>query len=191
MEKLKDPAIMLSVANMVGLVGTTAYFYKQLESLRADMVALSRTMQTVVKKLDEVQRTDQRKSELVNELDREVSRMSELVNELPSFELTDNIDRDLEEVYKVLGDNGMGADRPSQERSRRGSRSAGHRDRERERESRPDSDNAPRRDTGLHRRTRPSRLDSKRADPSEFTDSHNENSELIDMVRSRRTNDRT
>lgn len=124
MEKIKDPAMLLAIVNSVGLVGTTAYFYKQLESIRADMVKFSQTLTGVLRKLSEIEKGDQHKNEALHTLNDQVKRINEQIEDLPTFDAMDNMDMDLSELVAVLEENNIQVDRPSQEKvkSKRGGR---------------------------------------------------------------------
>ena len=130
MEKLKDPAMLLSVANSIGLVGSTAYFYKQLEAIRLDMVKMSQTLTAVLRKVAEIEKGEQHKSETVHALGDQIKRLNEQIERLPSFGDFDNIDLDLTEIVDVLMENNISIERPSQ--ASRGRRSGDRRDSRRE-----------------------------------------------------------
>ena len=120
MEKLKDPAMLLSVANSIGLIGTTAYFYKQLEAIRLDMVKMSQTLNGVVRKLSELEKGEQHKNEALHTLNDQIKRINDQIDELPSFDAVDNLDVDLTEIVTVLSEQNIQVERPSQQsRSRR------------------------------------------------------------------------
>ena len=126
MEKLKDPAMLLSVANSIGLVGSTAYFYKQLEAVRIDMVKMSQTLTAVLRKISEMEKGEQHKSETVHALSDQIKRLNEQIERLPSFDHVDNLDLDLSEIVEILAENNITVERPSQ--APRGRRSGDRRD---------------------------------------------------------------
>lgn len=127
MEKLKDAAMLLSIANSIGLVGTTAYFYKQIEAVRLDMVKMSQTMTGVLRKLSEMEKGDQHKTEALHALNDQIKRINDQIDDLPSFDSMDNIDLDLTEIIAVLEDNNIQVDRPSLQTYGRGRRSGDRR----------------------------------------------------------------
>jgi hypothetical protein len=114
MEKLKDPAMLLSVVNSIGLIGTTVYFYKQLESMRSDMVKISQTLTGILRKISEIEKGEQNKSDALYLLNEQVKRINEQIDELESLENMDNLDMDLSEIISVLKDNNISVERPSQ-----------------------------------------------------------------------------
>jgi septal ring factor EnvC (AmiA/AmiB activator) len=89
MEALKDKAMYLTVANSVGLFGATTYFYKQLETMRSDMVKISQTLTGIVRKLAELEKGNQNKTEALHTLNEQIKRMND---ELESIQLIDIID---------------------------------------------------------------------------------------------------
>jgi TolA-binding protein len=116
MEKLKDPAMILAITANIGVVGTSAYFYKQLEAIRADLVKMSQTLTGVVRKLAEMEKGDQHKGEALHTLNDQVKNINQAIEDLPSFESIDNLDIDLNEIIAVLEENNIPIERPSQAR---------------------------------------------------------------------------
>jgi len=112
MEALKDKAMYLTVANSVGLFGATTYFYRQLETMKLDMVKISQTLTGIVIKLSEIEKGDQNKTEALHTLNEQIKRMND---ELESIQLIDIIDNDIDELVNVLQDNNINFDRPSQQ----------------------------------------------------------------------------
>lgn len=111
MEKLKDPAMLLSLANSIGLVGSTAYFYKQLEAVRADMVKISQTLTGVLRKLSEMEKGEQQKGEALHTLNDQIKHINQQVSDLPSFEFADNVEFDLDEIVAALSDHDIHVER--------------------------------------------------------------------------------
>jgi len=114
MEKLKDPAMLLSVANSIGIVGTTAYFYKQLEAQRLDLIKLSQTLTAVTRKVAEMEKGEQNKGEALHSLNNQIKEVNQQLENMPTFEHIENLDQDLTEITSVLEDNDIPIDRPSQ-----------------------------------------------------------------------------
>ena len=110
MEALKDKAMYLTVANSVGLFGATTYFYRQLETMKLDMVKISQTLTGIVRKLAEIEKGDQNKTEALHTLNEQIKRMND---ELESIQLIDIIDNDIEELVGVLQDNNINFERQS------------------------------------------------------------------------------
>lgn len=114
MEKLKEPAMLLSVANSIGLVGTTAYFYKQLEVVRVDMIKMSQTLQSVLRKLSDMDKAEQNKGEALHILNDQIKRINDQLEDMPSINEIDGVDLDLSEIVSVLSENNIQVERPSQ-----------------------------------------------------------------------------
>lgn len=114
MEKIKDPAMLLSMTNSVGLVGITAYFYKQLEAQRNDMNKISQALGQVVKKLSEMEKGEQNRSEALHGLNDQIKQINDQIEDLPSFETLSDIDLDLSEIVSALDEANIIVERPSQ-----------------------------------------------------------------------------
>jgi TolA-binding protein len=104
MEKLKDNAMYLTVANSVGLFGATTYFYKQLETMKSDMVKISQTLTGIVRKLAELEKGNQNKTEALHTLNEQIRNLSDEIDNLPNF---DNLENDIEELVLVLQENNI------------------------------------------------------------------------------------
>lgn len=114
MEKIKDPAMILALTANIGVFGSSAYFYKQLEAIRADLVKMSQTLTGVVRKIAEIEKGEQHKGEALHALNDQVRRINQAIDELPSFEIMNDMEDDLNEVVTVLQENDIQVDRPSQ-----------------------------------------------------------------------------
>lgn len=156
MEKLKEPSMLLSVANSIGLVGTTAYFYKQYESLKLEQTKMQQTIQGIIRKMSDMEKGDQNKGEALHTLNDQVKRINGQLDEIPTFNNIDDLDMDLSEIIAVLNENDIPIERPSQGRMRSGDR----------------RDKPPRRDN-YNDRYDSRRIESRPADryrPSSFRD---------------------
>ena len=139
MEKLKDNAMYLTVVNSVGLFGATTYFYKQLETMRSDMVKISQTLTGIVRKLAELEKGNQNKTEALHTLNEHVKRMNDALNDIPQI---DKIEEDLDEIVNVLTEHNIEVDRPSLHNKKQQNKNQGYRrDRDREMEDRKDGSN--------------------------------------------------
>lgn len=114
MEKFKDPAMLLSVANSIGIVGTTAYFYKQLESVRTDLMRTSQAIVALTRKLGEMEKADQHQSETLRQVNEQIKRINETLADMPSFDNIADVESDLSEIVAVLDENSIIVERPSQ-----------------------------------------------------------------------------
>lgn len=113
MEKLKDPAMVLSVTNSIAVVGTTVYFYKQLETIRLDLFKMSQTLQGVLRKIAEEEKKGQQNGEALHLLNEQIKRVEAQIEDIPSFVDVDNIDADVSEIIATLGDSNIPVERPS------------------------------------------------------------------------------
>lgn len=114
METIKDPAMILSVANSIGLVGSIYYTYKQLEGLRTDVNKLHQNLTTILRKVAELEKGDQAKTESLHALSDEIKRINENISNIP----LDSIESDFIEIVSILEENEIYVERPSQPRSR-------------------------------------------------------------------------
>ncbi|CAH6420761.1 Hypothetical protein HVR_LOCUS1283 [uncultured virus] len=119
MEKLKDPAMLLAVANSIGIVGTTAYFYKQLEALRLDLIKISQTLTGVVRKIGEIEKGQQHNSEALHTFNDQIKTINQRLTEIPSLEGIDELDLDIDELVAALSEHDIHVERPSQVPRRR------------------------------------------------------------------------
>jgi len=170
MDRLKEPEMMLSVANSVGLVGVTAYFYKQLEAMRMDMNKISQALRSVISKVAEIEKGDQNKSETLHMLNDQVKLISDEIKDFPSF---DDVDLDLSEIIHTLEEHDIPVERPSQAPRQRKLQGRARRE--------PESDAST-------RSNRSSRYESKERKPvqrqrNESRQDPQDDSELINEVR--------
>ena len=108
MDKLKEPGMVLSVANSIGLVGITAYFYKQNEALKLEMLKLTQTLTGVIRKISDMEKGDQNKSDVLHTLHDQIKSINEKLEDMP------NIETDLTELFTTLEDeHGILVERPS------------------------------------------------------------------------------
>lgn len=106
--------MLLSLANSIGLVGSTAYFYKQMEAMRLDMVKISQTLNGVVKKLAEAEKADQNRSEALHTLNTQVKDLNTAIEEIPSFTEFQDLDEDVDAIVETLNEQSIPVERPSQ-----------------------------------------------------------------------------
>jgi len=203
MERLKDPTMLLTIANTIGIVGSTAYFYKQMEAMRLDMIKISQTLTACARKIGELEKADQHKGESLRTLNDEVKRINQQIESIPSFETIDGLDADLDEIVSVLDASDITVDRPSQiprqrigkrrtednddrrDNSRRPARSTNVReDKNRTETNRDQNRRAPRRESNRETRNTQPRHDS-RTEPSANVD---DDADLIGEIRSKQVN---
>ena len=105
MDKLKEPAMLLSVVNSVSLVGTTAYFYKQLEAIYAELAKTTQSLTGIVAKITEMERGNQQKSEALHVLGDQLKRVSERISDLPSLDDVEELEENVQDIVLALEDN--------------------------------------------------------------------------------------
>ena len=115
MDKYKEPAMLLSTANSIAIVGTSAYFYKQMEAIRTDIIKISQTLTTVVKKVNELDKNDQGRNESLRILNEDIKQLNGSVSDLPSFEELENVNQDVEEIVATLSEKDIKIALPSKE----------------------------------------------------------------------------
>ena len=116
MDKLKDPAMIFALAAIIGEVGSAAYFYKQIESIRNELAKLSQSFTGIVRKITEIEKGDQHKSEVLHTLNDQVKRINQAIASLPSLDSIEDLDLDLNDIVATLRDNNIPVERPSQNR---------------------------------------------------------------------------
>lgn len=113
MEKVKDPAMMLSLGNTVGLIGASAYFYKQNEALKEEVAELKTTIKNLTGKLEYLSKEIIKKDDKITTIDRKVRNMNS------NF---DTIEYDIDEIVEDLNAHEIQIDRASRSKSSRRSR---------------------------------------------------------------------
>lgn len=171
MEKFKEPVSLLTLVNSVGLLGTSAYFYKQLEGVRSDMTKMSQTITGLLRKVTELEKNEQNKGEGLHTLSDQVKRIHEQLEDAPTYNMLDDLEMDLSEIVSVLGEKSIATiDRPSAKPRRGSTRNSrreptsyerGDRDRDRDRD-RGDRDRDRDRDDRTRDRDRGDRGDRDR-----------------------------
>lgn len=114
MEKFKDPAMLLSIANTVGMVGTTYYFYKQLEYLGSELGKVSYSLQDIIRRTGTLEKKDMEKVEAFKLLS---TRINQVMEDLPDIDELDNLDMDITEIYEAMVEHEWQTERPSRRRS--------------------------------------------------------------------------
>lgn len=80
MESLKEPKSLLTVANLVGLIATSAYFYKQNEMLKEELMRVSQLTDSLSKRMDKVEEHKTAQTEMVKKLHLNVKDMQREIN---------------------------------------------------------------------------------------------------------------
>jgi len=119
MDKIKDPAIVLSTTSLIGLIGTTTYFFQQLSAIKADMLKMSDALTKLVIQVRDVQKGDEHKHEALHMLGEQVKNINQKIELLPSIDDIQDISEDLEGIVETLQDNNIEATLQSQQPKKR------------------------------------------------------------------------
>lgn len=114
MDKAKDPAMILSVVDLMGLVGATYYFYKANEDLELKITGQQKVIAGLVQRLTNLEKLQQHKNEGLTTLNDKIKELGETVDLLPSLDYIDTIGEDITEIAAVLQDNNINLELPSQ-----------------------------------------------------------------------------
>jgi hypothetical protein len=194
MEKLKDPAMILSLVNSGGIIASYYTLNKQIEALRTDMTQLTLVLNGLVKKIAEMERGEQNKTEVMQNINQQILTITDQVNDLSGNDLG-AIEQDIREIADTLRDDGFDLDLPSENSgsfySNRRYPPARHRSyRTAGREPIRESTNRdpPRTDRSRRNETRPEPRGggNRRREPEERNDDFDA---IIDGVRSQQNND--
>lgn len=120
MEMLKEPRNALATANLIGLIGSTAYFYKQMEVFRLDMIRLNDTLANVVHKITELEKRDGDKVDTLRSLSTQIKQLGERMEQVPSLRSVKNIENDLFDIVHSLESKGIEIEASVPETRRRG-----------------------------------------------------------------------
>jgi hypothetical protein len=129
MESAKQPATIISLANSIGLVGVTVYFYKQLALMQAQLAQLNTHLSTAIKELEGLKKTGphiQQLGQAISELNNGLGKLDTLVKTLPIMDDVDVIGDDVDNVIQTLEQSGITVERGS---SRSRCSRTGHRER--------------------------------------------------------------
>ena len=107
MEMLKDPRNAVATANLVGLIGSTAYFYKQMEAVRLDMIKINETLAAVVRKITEMEKKDSGRADILKTVTDQLKQFNERLEKVPTMNVVHSLEKDLTEIVESLGSNGI------------------------------------------------------------------------------------
>ena len=97
-ETLKDPAMVLSVVNTVGLVGGIYYSYKQIETLNQEIDKLNNNLKAVVSNMAEIKKLYKTTNDQTQSLTNQMNQINRTVDNLSS--LTDDVSDIIETLYE-------------------------------------------------------------------------------------------
>src|SRR3990167_1369950 len=106
METMKQPAMILSTANTVAIIGIAAYFFRKTSALEAELLEIKTNLQSTVNKVKTIPETAQYQDivNTINRLGSFTQRLEKIVenNETAFFEESDAIQENLELIASAL-----------------------------------------------------------------------------------------
>lgn len=118
MEKCKEPAMVLSILNTIGLFVSVGYLYKQNEALKTQMEGLGTSSIACARKIQEIEKSEQNTRESLMSLNNKIKELGENIEELTCEDIN-NLEMDIREIIEVMGQNEMVVERPSVSTKRR------------------------------------------------------------------------
>jgi cell fate (sporulation/competence/biofilm development) regulator YmcA (YheA/YmcA/DUF963 family) len=119
MDKIKDPAMVLSTTSLIGLIGTTTYFFQQISTIKSDMLKMSDALTKLAIQVRELHNGDEHKNEALQMLGEQVKSINQKIELLPSIDDIQDISEDLEGIVETLQDNNIEATLQSQQPKKR------------------------------------------------------------------------
>lgn len=122
MEKCKEPAMVLSMINSLGLVGAVTYFYKQNEAAKIEIARLSESIKSLSNRIHNIEKGEQTKAETMLVLNNKVRELGGVVEDITNEDL-ENLENDVKEIIGALEENDINVniEKPSTGGKRRGS----------------------------------------------------------------------
>lgn len=125
MEKMKDPAMLLSTADAIALVGVSYYFYKRLESTDAEIARISSGLAGLSNKVMELDKslkgsdstftnTFVSTKKLIGDLER---KLNDIPSTIPSMEDIYHLEDNIHEIVDALSQKQINVNLSSKKRS--------------------------------------------------------------------------
>lgn len=114
MDKLKEPSMLLSVVNTVGMVGAVAYLYKQIEAMRLDYLKMAENMNKIGQKIIQMEKGNRDNSDIIHKLTEEMKKLNDTIENVPRFEDVNDIKQDIDDVVSSLCDHNINIELQSQ-----------------------------------------------------------------------------
>jgi TolA-binding protein len=114
MEQAKQPAVVVSLATLSGLVAVCLYGYRQMDAMRQDITTLDSSLSNVVNRILQLEKTNQASIEALRALHEQTRQLKQSLNDIPTMDDFADINYDLDELVLTLKDNKIPVDRPSQ-----------------------------------------------------------------------------
>lgn len=115
MEKIKDPAMILSIVDAAAIVGLTAYTYNAIKEVKEKQVEQTKTIQTLLTKINRLENDRKGLDNTVNTIDNEVKSLRDDVSSSSTIEQLDELQADLEAIVTTLKDKQIEVKLPSAE----------------------------------------------------------------------------
>jgi len=118
MDKVKEPAMALSLINSTALVGSMYYIYQKILKIEADQGEIVKSVQHLSQKLGKYEKSSTHKDEEIKDIRKDLDTILESVDNYALREEVENMDRDLDAFVTQLTDNEslkIELERPSQE----------------------------------------------------------------------------
>lgn len=110
MDKLKDPAMILSIANSSAIIGITAYFYQQQIMTNNNLKELSGRIAVAIKELDNVKNMSTQTLVLGNNIDVVNKSLHQIKKRCDDFATQDDftgVTDNIEKILQALKDQGL------------------------------------------------------------------------------------
>jgi TolA-binding protein len=114
MEQAKQPAVVVSLATLSGLVAVCLYGYRQMDAMRQDITTLDSSLSNVVNRILQLEKTNQASIEALRALHDQTRQLKQSLSDIPTMDDFADINYDLDELVLTLKDNKIPVDRPSQ-----------------------------------------------------------------------------
>ena len=114
MEQAKQPAVVVSLATLSGLVAVCLYGYRQMDAMRQDITTLDSSLTNVVNRLMQLEKNNQGSIEALRSLHEQTKLIKQSLNDIPTMDDFEDINYDINELVSTLKENKIDVDRPSQ-----------------------------------------------------------------------------
>lgn len=115
MEKIKDPSMILSIVDAAAIVGLAAYTYNALKEVKEKQVEQTKTIQTLLTKINRLENDRKGLDSTVNTIDNEVKSLRDDVSSSSTIEQLDELQADLEAIVTTLKEKQIEVKLPSAE----------------------------------------------------------------------------
>jgi len=114
MEKLKDPSMIVGTVALVSSLGSTFYFYHEIENMKKELTVISTTLNTLSAKVARSEKLDVGRTEVLQTLDNRIGELARRIDQLPTYDEHVDTREDIDELVASLRDNNIDVVLPSQ-----------------------------------------------------------------------------